>query len=174
MTYAHFSWCVCGLMPARRECSVCFIVCKRLPIPVCISGPPIAWSCVMTDIGERFKSKQHHDQRRSASLHRRRWGPVVKITYWSIAAAVLANAVSSKERSGPHIWMGYGLAAIPGLLGGLIGPDNGNRAVICRLCHPSACSNRLHAPAETAREITRHRRSLRNATGSPCEALCRR
>lgn len=57
-------------------------------------------------------------------VHRRRWDPVVKITHWSIAAAVLANAVFTEEGSGPHIWVGYGLAAILGLrlLWGMIGP----------------------------------------------------
>lgn len=55
---------------------------------------------------------------------RRRWDPVVKITHWSIAIAVLANAVFTEEGSGLHIWVGYGLAAILGLrlLWGLIGP----------------------------------------------------
>ena len=55
---------------------------------------------------------------------RRRWDPIVRITHWSIALAVLANAVITEEGSGPHIWVGYGLAAILGLrmLWGLIGP----------------------------------------------------
>jgi len=55
---------------------------------------------------------------------RRRWDPIVRITHWSIALAVLANAVVTEEGSGPHIWVGYGLAAILGLrlLWGLVGP----------------------------------------------------
>lgn len=55
---------------------------------------------------------------------RRRWDPIVRITHWSIALAVLANAVLTEEGSGPHIWVGYGLAAILGLrlLWGLVGP----------------------------------------------------
>lgn len=55
---------------------------------------------------------------------RRRWDPVVKLTHWSIALAVLANAVFTEEGSTNHIWVGYGLAAILGLrlLWGLIGP----------------------------------------------------
>lgn len=54
----------------------------------------------------------------------RRWDPIVRITHWSIALAVLANAVFTEEGSGPHIWVGYGLAAILGLrlLWGLVGP----------------------------------------------------
>lgn len=55
---------------------------------------------------------------------RRRWDPIVRITHWSIALAVLANALLTEEGSGPHIWVGYGLAAILGLrlLWGLVGP----------------------------------------------------
>lgn len=58
------------------------------------------------------------------SPSRRRWDPIVRITHWSIALAVLANAVVTEEGSGPHIWVGYGLAAILGLrlLWGLVGP----------------------------------------------------
>ncbi|NBB25162.1 cytochrome B [Porphyrobacter sp. SLTP] len=55
---------------------------------------------------------------------RRRWDPIVRITHWSIALAVLANALLTEEGSGPHIWVGYGLAAILALrlLWGLVGP----------------------------------------------------
>jgi cytochrome b len=56
---------------------------------------------------------------------RRRWDPIVRISHWSIALAVLANALVTEEGSGPHIWVGYGLAAILGLrlLWGLVGPS---------------------------------------------------
>lgn len=55
---------------------------------------------------------------------RRRWDPIVRITHWSIALAVLANALVTEEGSGPHIWVGYALTAILGLrlLWGLVGP----------------------------------------------------
>ena len=54
----------------------------------------------------------------------RRWDPVVKVTHWSIVAAILANALFTEEGSGPHIWVGYALAAVLALrlLWGLIGP----------------------------------------------------
>lgn len=35
----------------------------------------------------------------------RRWDPVVKVTHWSIVAAILANALFTEEGSGPHIWV---------------------------------------------------------------------
>ena len=52
------------------------------------------------------------------------WDPVVKITHWSIVAAILANALVTEEGSGVHIWVGYMLAAVLALrlLWGLIGP----------------------------------------------------
>jgi cytochrome b len=55
---------------------------------------------------------------------RRRWDPVVKLTHWSIAIAVLANAVLTEEGSANHVWVGYGLAAILALrlLWGVVGP----------------------------------------------------
>lgn len=54
----------------------------------------------------------------------RRWDPVVKLTHWSVVAAIIANAVFTEEGSGPHVWIGYALAAILGLrlMWGLIGP----------------------------------------------------
>ena len=54
----------------------------------------------------------------------RRWDPVVKITHWSIVAAVLVNALVTEEGSGAQSWVGYALAAVLALrlLWGLIGP----------------------------------------------------
>jgi len=54
----------------------------------------------------------------------RRWDPVVKVTHWSIVAAILANALLTEEGSAPHVWVGYALAAVLALrlLWGLIGP----------------------------------------------------
>ena len=60
----------------------------------------------------------------AAGRPRRRWDPVVKLTHWTIVAAVLANALITEEGSGPHIWVGYALAATLALrlMWGLIGP----------------------------------------------------
>lgn len=54
----------------------------------------------------------------------RRWDPIVKLTHWGIVIAVIANALVTKEGSGWHIWVGYGLAALLALrlLWGFIGP----------------------------------------------------
>ena len=53
-----------------------------------------------------------------------RWDPVVKLTHWAVALAVLANVVIMEGGSAGHVWVGYALAAILGLrlLWGLIGP----------------------------------------------------
>lgn len=54
----------------------------------------------------------------------RRWDPLVKLTHWSVALAVLANAVFTEGGSSPHVWVGYALAGILvlRLLWGLVGP----------------------------------------------------
>ncbi|MDQ4419497.1 cytochrome b/b6 domain-containing protein [Sphingobium sp. DEHP117] len=54
----------------------------------------------------------------------RRWDPLVKLTHWAIASAILANAVVTEEGSSAHVWVGYALAAILALrlLWGLVGP----------------------------------------------------
>lgn len=56
----------------------------------------------------------------------RRWDPIVRLTHWSIVAAILVNALVTEEGSGAHIWVGYALAAILGLrlIWGLVGPAN--------------------------------------------------
>lgn len=53
----------------------------------------------------------------------RRWDPLVKITHWGIAAAVVTNALIVGEGSIAHIYAGYLLAALLGLrlLWGIIG-----------------------------------------------------
>lgn len=78
------------------------------------------------------------------------WDPVVKITHWSIALAVLANAVFTEEGSSLHVWVGYGLAAILALrlLWGLIGP-------------PEA---RFRAFWPSPRKALGHIRDIRNGT----------
>lgn len=55
---------------------------------------------------------------------RPRWDPVVKLTHWSVVAAVIANALITEEGSQPHVWVGYSLAAILALrlIWGVIGP----------------------------------------------------
>lgn len=54
----------------------------------------------------------------------RRWDPIVKATHWGIVSAILANALFTDDGSGPHVWVGYALAAVLALrlLWGLIGP----------------------------------------------------
>lgn len=59
-----------------------------------------------------------------ASLPTRRWDPLVRITHWGIVVAIIVNALIVEEGSGPHVWVGYGLAALLALrlLWGLVGP----------------------------------------------------
>lgn len=54
----------------------------------------------------------------------RPWDPVVRLTHWTIVAAVLLNALVLEKGEGPHIWVGYGLTAVLALrlVWGVIGP----------------------------------------------------
>jgi cytochrome b len=54
----------------------------------------------------------------------RAWDPLVKLTHWGIALAVLVNGVFTEEGSGWHVWVGTGMAALllVRLLWGFIGP----------------------------------------------------
>lgn len=56
----------------------------------------------------------------------KRWDPIVKLTHWGVAAAVITNALLTEEGSGWHIWVGYTLAALLLLrwLWGIVGTPN--------------------------------------------------
>lgn len=56
----------------------------------------------------------------------KRWDPLVKLTHWGVAAAVVANALFTEEGSGWHVWVGYVLAAMLLLrwLWGIVGVRN--------------------------------------------------
>lgn len=53
----------------------------------------------------------------------KRWYPLVRLTHWGIAAAVVANGVLSEEGSAAHVWIGYAAAALLSvrLLWGVVG-----------------------------------------------------
>lgn len=52
------------------------------------------------------------------------WDPLVRLTHWGIAAAVLANGLLLEGGSLVHIWIGYGVVGLLSLrlLWGFIGP----------------------------------------------------
>jgi len=56
----------------------------------------------------------------------KRWDPIVKLTHWGVAAAVIANAIFTEEGSGWHVWVGYALAGLLLLrwLWGFVGTRN--------------------------------------------------
>jgi cytochrome b len=53
------------------------------------------------------------------------WDPLVRITHWSIAAAVLLNGMLTEGGALVHLWIGYAAFAMLGLrlAWGLIGPE---------------------------------------------------
>lgn len=54
----------------------------------------------------------------------RRWDPIVRITHWAVAAAVVVNRLVTEGGSLAHVWIGLGLAGLLVLrwTWGLIGP----------------------------------------------------
>jgi len=60
----------------------------------------------------------------AAPAPRRQWDPLVRVTHWGVAAAVLLNGLLTEEGGPIHVWVGYAALAILALrlLWGLIGP----------------------------------------------------
>jgi cytochrome b len=85
----------------------------------------------------------------------RRWDPIVRLTHWGIVVAVIGNALVTKEGSGWHIWVGYGLAALLALrlLWGFIGPAEARFSAF----PPSPARAIGHIGEITRGEVTRHR-----------------
>ncbi|MCC6303647.1 MAG: cytochrome b/b6 domain-containing protein [Rhodobacteraceae bacterium] len=52
------------------------------------------------------------------------WDPIVRLTHWGIAAAVLLNATVTAESDTLHLWIGYvaGALLVLRLVWGLVGP----------------------------------------------------
>lgn len=93
----------------------------------------------------------------------RRWDPVVKLTHWTIVGAILANGLITEEGSGPHVWVGYALAATLALrlIWGVIGPAEARFAAF----PPSPARALAHI-----REIAQGRRT-EHASHNPLSAL---
>lgn len=84
-----------------------------------------------------------------------KWDPVVQVTHWGILLAVIANALFTRAGSGPHVWVGYGLAALLALrlLWGLIGPEEARFTAF----FPSFRRVRTHLAALRKGEAPRYR-----------------
>lgn len=93
----------------------------------------------------------------------RRWDPVVKLTHWTIVGAIVANGLITEEGSGPHVWVGYALAATLALrlIWGVIGPAEARFAAF----PPSPARALAHI-----REIAQGRRT-EHASHNPLGAL---
>ncbi|WP_298193335.1 cytochrome b/b6 domain-containing protein [Novosphingobium sp.] len=86
---------------------------------------------------------------------RRRWDPLVKLTHWSVAFALLANALFTEGGSSAHVWIGYALAGILALrlLWGLVGPEEAR----FRAFPPSPARAVAHVREIAAGKTTAHR-----------------
>lgn len=60
----------------------------------------------------------------AAASRPRRWDPLVRLTHWGVAAAIVANGLFTEEGSAWHVWVGYAAGALLALrlLWGFIGP----------------------------------------------------
>lgn len=147
---------------ARRSCWA--VACKQVLISPVISAEPIAEArlrghlplCLRPDPSP-VKGRWHHQKGNamaSQSAHAHRWDPVVRLTHWSIALAVLANALITEEGTVPHIWVGCALAGILALrmLWGFIGPAEAR----FRAFWPSPRKAMAHLREIRSNTVTRH------------------
>ena len=60
----------------------------------------------------------------SGAPTRRCWDPLVRVTHWGVAAAVVANGLITEGGSLVHVWIGLAVAALLALrlIWGLVGP----------------------------------------------------
>ena len=67
---------------------------------------------------------QAHPGAHAAPDTARPWDPVVRLTHWTLAAAVIANGLLTKPGGTVHVWIGWAALAVLALrlLWGLIGP----------------------------------------------------
>jgi cytochrome b len=72
----------------------------------------------------------------------RAWDPLVRITHWAIAAAVLLNGVLTEGGSPVHVWIGYAAFAMLALrlAWGLVGPEEARFSAF----PPSLGAARIH------------------------------
>jgi len=73
------------------------------------------------------------------------WDPLVRLTHWGIAAAVLLNGLLVDDDAAAHVWIGYAAAGLLALrlAWGLIGPRHARFASF----PPSLSAARAHAAA---------------------------
>lgn len=67
---------------------------------------------------------QTHTGAQAAPHPARPWDPVVRLTHWTLAAAVIANGLLSEPGGAVHVWIGWAALAVLALrlFWGLIGP----------------------------------------------------
>lgn len=71
------------------------------------------------------------------------WDPIVRLTHWLIALAILLNGLITEGGEAPHVWIGYAVAALLALrlLWGGVGPEEARFSAF----PPSLSAARAHA-----------------------------
>lgn len=84
-----------------------------------------------------------------------RWDPVVRITHWTIAAAVLLNGLVTEGGDTVHVWIGYAMVAmlVLRLLWGVVGTEEARFSAF----RPSLSAARAHIGDMLARRTRWHR-----------------
>ena len=78
----------------------------------------------------------------------RNWDPLIRLTHWGIAAAVLLNGIVTEGGSEIHVWIGYAAFAFLALrlVWGFVGPQNARYSAF----PPSLSAARAHVGAVVA------------------------
>jgi cytochrome b len=91
------------------------------------------------------------------------WDPLVRITHWAVAVAVLANYLLNRAGGTWHIWIGWGLLAVLALrfVWGFVGPSEARFAnflpnPIAALRHMGALMRKLMGDSPTLPEHPSH------------------
>lgn len=91
------------------------------------------------------------------------WDPLVRITHWAVAVAVLANYLLNRAGGTWHVWIGWGVMAILALrfAWGFVGPREARFAAflpnpMAALRHMSALLRRLAGKGGAVRDYPSH------------------
>jgi cytochrome b len=89
-------------------------------------GSPLAHGArIAQDEGQAMTNTPTAEPQHAAQGRAAGWDPLVRITHWGIATAILMNALVTEEGDSWHVWVGTTMAGLLALrlLWGFIGPE---------------------------------------------------